>query len=184
MEQFNLIVNLFKIIFYHSVARKLRCQRRDCISHSADPFCRKSVFIQLVKRRNNFIFQNLIKRFGIVCINLLPESILLHHSKTPIEKPFCPLSPSIHQPSRIERFKAAVHRRFLSARSARFHRTARNIHPDINALNQITRDFLIVIFNKYRAALPLRIIVQAPSDFARPTLPFLSCGCAFPAKTN
>src|ERR1051326_858132 len=62
--------------------------------------------------------------------------------------------------------QATVDRNLLSAGARRFQRTARHVQPDVNGLDQLSRNLLIVVFEKDRAlshgriVFPLRELLQ------------------------
>ena len=69
---------------------------------------------------------------------------------------------AFHPPTVEDRkIEHAVHRCLHAAGAGGFERAARNVHPNIDAVHEITSDLLIVIFDKHGTRLPARAMIDA-----------------------
>lgn len=145
------------VIFYHPFGAELGRDGSDTLFDQLKPAARNAIEIALIEQWNRFLFQHPVHLFGVVMVLGLHIRVSVQRLNSPAVRAVVPFLPPAIERTEME---GAVERGLHSAGTARFHRKARRVEPDVHALHEVLGHMHLIIFQKGDVAAQLVIVAK------------------------
>src|SRR5205085_2392041 len=120
------------VFAHHSVAVEGGRERLDGVARHGDPARGQSPLVAFVEGRDDISFEDAVERFGVASVGLFGRLAYGIFADGPAVATVVAFEPPAVQDRQVE---SAVQSNLLAARSRRFERSARDVHPNVNRLH-------------------------------------------------